>query len=129
MVTMAANMENIMRKARPAINSLMTGTCTVKEYQSVTDATTHVTKQQLVTLYKDQPCRLSYVKNPATAGGDAPGVLLSVKLILPPELSIRAGCEFEVKQAGKTEAFKAAGAPAMYVNHQEVELERLEEYA
>lgn len=129
MVTMATNMENIMRKARPAINSLLTGTCNVKEYQSVTNATTHVTKQQLVTLYKNQPCRLSYVKNPATAGGDAPGVLLSVKLILPPELEVREGCEIEVTQAGKTETFKAAGAPAMYVNHQEIELERLDKYA
>lgn len=126
---MAANMENIMRKARPAINSLMTGTCTVKEYQSVTNATTHITKQQLVTRYQNQPCRLSYSKAPATAEGDAPGVLLTVKLLLPPELSIKAGDVFEVTQAGKTEVFKAAGAPAMYVNHQEIELERLAEYA
>lgn len=124
-----AAMADIISKARAATNALMIGTCDVQQYQSVTNATTHITSQQLVTLYTDQPCRLSYSKNPATAEGDAPEVLLAVRLFLPPELAIPAGCVIEVTQAGRTELYKAASAPAVYINHQEIELERLDEYA
>jgi hypothetical protein len=124
-----ANMADILKRARQPIMSLMTGTCDVQEYQSVKDQDTHVTKQQLVTVYSGQPCKLSYSKNPATAEGDAPGSLLTVRLLLPSELAIRAGAVITVTQAGKTRTFKAASEPAVYTNHQEVELESAKDYA
>ena len=124
-----ATIAEILQRSRQPIMTMMIGTCDVKEYQSVTNATTHVTKQQLVTLYSNQPCRLSYSKNPVTAEEEAPSVLLSVRLFLPPELAIRPGCVFVVTQAGKTRTFKAASEPAVYTNHQEVELESADEYA
>lgn len=123
------SMAELLRRARQPILSMMTGTCDVHEYQSVTDQETHVTKQKLVQLYSDQPCKLSYTKNPVTTEGDAPGALLSVRLILPSDLVIRAGCVFTVTQAGKTRTFKAASEPAVYTNHQEVDLESSEDYA
>jgi hypothetical protein len=124
-----ANMEDILKRAKGPIRKMMTGTCDVKEYQSVTDQTTHVTKQQLVTVYSGQPCHLSYSKNPATAEGDAPGSLLTVRLFLPSELVIRPGSVFTVTQKGRTQTFKAASEPAVYTNHQEVELESAKDYA
>lgn len=124
-----ANMADILKRSRRAIMSLMIGTCDVYEYQSVKDPNTHVTKQAKKLLYSGQSCKLSYSKNPATAEGDAPGSLLTVRLILPSELAIRAGNEFTVTQSGKTRTFKAASEPAVYTNHQEVELESADDYA
>jgi hypothetical protein len=120
---------DILKRARQPILSMMTGSCDIQEYQSVKDPKTKVTKQQLVTIYSGQPCKLSYSKNPATAEGDAPGSLLSVRLILPSELAIRAGAVITVTQAGKTRTFKAASEPAVYTNHQEVDLESAKDYA
>lgn len=128
MVVMSS-MADILRRARDPIFRMMIGTCDVHEYQSVTDPKTHITKQVLVQLYSGQPCKLSYSKNPVTAEGDSPGALLSVRLLLPSDLVIRAGCVFTVTQAGKTRTFKAASEPAVYTNHQEVDLESAEEYA
>ena len=124
-----ANMEDILKRAKGPIRKMMTGTCDVQEYQSVKDQTTHVTKQQLVTVYSGQPCRLSYSKNPATTEGDAPGSLLTVRLFLPSELVIRPGSVFTVTQKGRTRTFKAASEPAVYTSHQEVELESAKDYA
>jgi hypothetical protein len=124
-----ANMEDILRRAKKPILSMMTGRCDVQEYQTVKDKKTHITKQQLVTVYSGQPCQLSYSRNPATAEGDAPGSLLSVRLILPPELVIRPGSVITVTQKGKTRTFKSASEPAVYTNHQEVDLESAKEYA
>lgn len=124
-----ADMTDILKRARRPIMSLMVGTCDVQEYQSVKDQSTHVTKQQLVTIYTGQPCKLSYIKNSATAGGDAPVLFLSVRLILPPELAVKPGSVITVTQAGKTRTFKAASEPAVYTNHQEVELEAVDDYA
>lgn len=124
-----ANMADILRRARQPIMSLMIGTCDVQEYQSVKDPKTKITKQKLVTIYSGQPCKLSYSKNPATTEGDAPGSLLTVRLLLPSELAIRAGSVFIVTQSGKTRTFKAASEPAVYTNHQEVDLESAEDYA
>lgn len=124
-----ANMADILARAKRPIMSLMIGTCDVQTYQSVKDPETHITKQKLVTVYSGQPCKLSYTKNPATAEGDAPGALLAVRLILPSELPIKAGDVFTVTQSGKTRTFKAASEPAVYTNHQEVELESADDYA
>jgi hypothetical protein len=124
-----ANITDILKRAKKPILSLMIGTCDVQEYQTVKDPKTHVTKQQLATVYTGQPCKLSYSKNPATTEGDAPGSLLTVRLILPSELTIKAGNVFTVTQAGKTRTFKAASEPAVYTNHQEVELTSAEDYA
>ena len=123
------NMTDILKRAKKPILSMMTGVCDVQEYQSVKDQTTHVTKQQLVSVYSGQPCKLSYSKNPATTEGDAPGSLLTVRLILPSELAIRPGAVITVTQKGKTRTFKAASEPAVYTNHQEVELESAKDYA
>jgi hypothetical protein len=124
-----ANMADILKRAKMPILSLMIGTCDVHEYQSIKDQKTHVTKQALVTVYSGQPCRLSYSKNPATTEGDAPGSLLSVRLLLPSELVIKAGSVITVTQAGKTRTFKAASEPAVYTNHQEVDLVSADDYA
>jgi hypothetical protein len=126
---MAKSMVDILKMARNPIMRLMIGSCDIQEYRSVKDPKTHVTKEKLVTVYTGQPCKLSYSKNPATAEGDAPGSLLSVRLILPSELDIKAGNVFTVTQAGKTRTFKAASEPAVYTNHQEVELESADKYA
>ena len=122
-------MQDILRKAKKPIISLMLGRCDIKEYQSVTDPKTHITKQELVTVYSNQQCKLSYTKNPTATEGDATGTLLAVRLLLPSELDIKAGNVFIVTQAGKTQEYKAASAPAVYTNHQEVELESVDEYA
>lgn len=56
-------------------------------------------------------------------------VLLTVRLLLPSELVVRAGCIITVTQSGKTRTFEAAGEPAVYTNHQEIDLISADKYA
>lgn len=119
----------ILKRVKLPVQSMMIGTCTVQEYQSVKNEKTHVTRQELVTVYTDQPCKLSYSKAPTTTDGDSPVKLLAVKLFLPSELVIRAGSVLTVTQAGRTQTFKASGEPAVYTNHQEIELVNADEKA
>ena len=119
----------ILKRVKLPVKSMMIGSCNVQEYQTVKNEKTHVTKQELVTVYTDQPCKLSYEKAPTTAEGNSPVKLLAVKLFLPSELVIRAGSVLTVTQAGKTQTFKASGEPKVYTNHQEIELVNADEHA
>lgn len=112
-----------------AIESLYCGKCDI----SVTRKTINlVTKQTEFTddiIITNQPCRLSYSstsENQETRTAEKKQI---IKLFLAPTVSVPAGSKITVTQNGKTTKYKASSEPMMYSNHQEVELELLEQWA
>ena len=119
-----------MKSVKSHVERMWIDRCTIKLFQEVTDSVTHITSFSEVVVCENQPCKLSHEKFPVTGEGIAPGRVLTVKLFLSPALSIPAGAVIEVTtHAGVTEAYKASGVPAVYTNHQEVNLETQDDKA
>lgn len=122
-------LENL-QSAQTHVESMWIDRCTVKTFQEVVNPTTHITSLSEVVVYSNQPCKLSHSSFPVTGEGVAPGRVLTVKLFLSPLLSIPAGSVIEVtSHTGRVEVFKASGVPAVYTNHQEINLETQDEKA
>ena len=101
------------RKAhRKVIESQYEHTCTIKEFQSVKDPISKVTKKQEATILENQPCRLSYSS-----------VQQIIKLFIAPEIEIKEGSKIIITHEGRTTEFKHSGKPAIYSSHQEIVLE------
>ena len=116
--------------ARRAIESRYTGLCTVKAYQEITDPVTHITRTRLVTIFEDQPCRLSYETLTAAVQTDtAATIAQGVKLFISPDVVIPAGSTITVTQAGRTTIYNKSGQAAVYPTHQEIILSLEDEYA
>ena len=104
--------------------TLWSGKCTIYEYHDITDPFTKQTIQREVAVLEDEPCRLSYRHEQATnIQSGAAVVSQSIKLIIRPDLVIKAGSVIEVTQHGVTCKYKGSGQPAVYCNHQEIVLE------
>ena len=123
------NYNTALAKARGPIESTFTDVCNVKEYRNVLNVATHVSEKSLVTLYSTQACRLTYKSNPVVGNGNAPTLFVSIKLLLPYNLSLSAGQFFEVTKDGNTQIFESGGEPARYQTHQEVMLTLIDKYA
>lgn len=115
-------------KSPNPLRRLWIGLCTVYEYQDVTDPVTFQTKQEPVAVATDEPCRLSY--NRSYSSGDPTNVRDGVSvagqqitLFIRPDLVIKKGSLIEITQHGRTDRFKGSGHPAVYTNHQEIDLE------
>lgn len=115
---------------RKAIELLYKGLCTVKVWQEVEDSITHVTKHSEITLLSNQKCKLSYEKQTSATPTGGPAVIAqATKLFIAPELDIPAGSKIIVTQHGKTTEYTRSGEPAVYMDHQEIQLELFERYA
>lgn len=114
---------------RAAIESMYKGRCTITYQKEEFDATTKQTRFQDVVLASNKPCRLSYKSfTAAEQGSGAAKAAQSIKLFLAPEIEVEAGSRIIVTQNGRTVAYKASGQPAVYTNHQEIELEKADDY-
>lgn len=104
---------------------LWIGSCTVYEWQNVTNPETFQTTQQLVPVFENEPCRLSYTTEYATSTNNANLAVVQQKptLFISPDLQINPGCVIEVTQHGHTNRYKRSSEPAIYTNHQEIQLE------
>lgn len=113
------------RKAhRKAIESQYEHTCTIKEFQSVKDPISKVTKRQEVTILENQPCRLSYSSVKSTNQSEANATVQQIiKLFIAPEIEIKEGSKIIITHEGRTTEFKHSGKPAIYSSHQEIVLE------
>lgn len=81
-------------------------------------------------ILEKQPCRLSYANSPVTTEqSGVSAVTQSIKLFLAPEIEIKPGAKILVQHEGREEIYQRTGTPAVYPTHQEIELERYEEYA
>lgn len=104
---------------------LWIGSCTVFEWKNVVNPETHQTTQKLEPVFENQPCRLSYVSEYPTSTNNANLAVVQQKpkLFIAPDLKIKAGCVIEITQHGRTNRYKRSSEPAVYTNHQEIELE------
>lgn len=108
---------------RKAIESLYKGTCTIYEYQPVTNPITKITKHQEVPVLENQPCKLSFERVTSVNQTDTAGaVKQTIKLFLAPEIEVKPGSKIAVTQNGRTGNYKNSGEPAVLSSHQEIEL-------
>lgn len=114
---------------KAALERLWTDTCTVTQRIKTVDSTTHLTDWTETAIYTDIPCKLSFESYPSTAGDPVAAVSQAVKLFLDPSLSIPAGCKITVARGSNTFTYKASGQPAIFHNHQEINLELFEHWA
>jgi hypothetical protein len=107
--------------------SLYDGVCTITEFVTATGAINNTVATVVAT---DVPCRLSYSSKPnGTQTDTATAVSQTIKLFLSTDVTIKAGSRIVVTQAEKTNSYVAAGEPAIYLSHQEVELTLKERWA
>ena len=115
--------ENQLKKAKKAIQSLWTGVCNIFGFKDVEDkygATIHTE----VTLFENLPCRLSFKNISQTSQTESFAVSSQVvKLFITPEVYVPPGSVIEVTQNGVTRKYKHSGISVVYTNHQEIVLE------
>lgn len=115
--------ENQLKKAKKAIQSLWTGVCNIFGFKDVEDkygATIHTE----VVLFENLPCRLSFKNISQTSQTESFAVSSQiVKLFIAPEVYVPPGSVIEVTQNGVTRKYKHSGISAVYTNHQEIVLE------
>ena len=118
-----------MVKSNP-LAILWTGRATIYEYQDITDPETFQTKQELVPVLEDEPCRLSYNREQSTDIQNGAAVISQgITIFVRPDLKIKTGSVIDITQNGVTERYKGSGQPAVYSQHQEITLELYEENA
>lgn len=115
--------------ARKAIERLYIDTCSVIEFQEVTDPETHISGMAEVTVHEDVPCKLSFKTVAQSAEGVASTLSQVIKLIINPEIVIKPGSKVIVTRNGMATAYKCSGEPARHINHQEIMLELEDERA
>lgn len=112
------------------LSILWKGSCTIWEYQDITDSTTHQTSQKPVVAVENEPCRVSFsseaVTNPTTGVAEMSQFTV---LFIRPDLDINPGSIIEVTQNNKTTKYRRSGKAAVYTNHQEIRLTLYEDYA
>jgi hypothetical protein len=109
---------------------LWKGVCTVMVQEKQQDPVTKRTEFVPVTLYEDEPCRLSYqTLTPTTDKNNASEVTQVPKLFLSNELIVPPGSKIIVTQNNRITEFGNTGEPAVYSNHQEIVLELFEGWA
>jgi hypothetical protein len=116
---------------KSALQSLHTGTCDIYQYGTSKDPVTKITGHQEVKVNATPiPCRLSIkTVTPSVEGSGAYSPKQVIKLFMDPDVVVKAGSKIVVTQNGRTTAYKNAGEPAVYSNHQEIMLELFERWA
>lgn len=105
--------------------------CTIIEYEKTVDKITKQTKLKAIETMKDVPCRVIYKStNQSILDGGANKVSMGTKLLIQPDINIKAGSKIIVeKVTGDIEVYHRSGEPAYYPSHQEVMLELWKEWA
>lgn len=115
---------------RRAIESLYLGICNIKVRQKTFNVETKQYDFSERTIYENEPCRLSYSNiNYNKEKDGAARKQQIIKLFIAPELEIPSGCRIEITQNNRTAAYKSSSEPAVYRNHQEIELENFDKWA
>lgn len=121
--------KNAVVKARKAIESTYSGTCTITEYQEYVKENRSTGHREVVV--KDNlPCRLSFSSSQAAGQGETASSLnQNIKLFLSPDVVINPGSKITVTQNGVATEYKNSGVPAVYPTHQEIILELFRRWA
>ncbi|MNI47652.1 hypothetical protein D3C73_1021830 [compost metagenome] len=111
-----------IRRYRLAIERTYTDRMTVQRVEKV--KVNGETKQQLVTVFEQQPCRIS--QKTLSANGQTESVnkiAYETKLFTSPELEIKQGDTLTVTRGNITRKY-TAGEPFPYESHQEISIQR-----
>ncbi|MCY9658122.1 hypothetical protein P5G65_04860 [Paenibacillus chondroitinus] len=111
---------------RVAIESTYEGSCTVTAFQTVKHPITHVTGQQRINLFENEPCGLSQTTLASSIKTETDNTIaFDAKLFISPDVTITAGCEIRVLQNGMDQKFEQVGEPFRYATHQEILLKQV----
>ena len=113
-----------------AIKALWSDRCTISvaERARHSDGSTYFRE---TTLCEDEPCFLSHRQEPSANTTDNLSAPLtqSITLFLSAGITVPAGSRITVTHKGRTDGYKASGQPAVYTNHQEIDLELFKGWA
>lgn len=115
--------------ARKYIEQLFLDTCDILEYQSVENPDTHITEMQEVVVHSGIPCKVSHKTITQAGDGVSSAISLVSKLIISPDIEVKAGSKIIVKRNGVETAYKNSGEAARFYNHQEIILESFDGWA
>lgn len=118
-----------LRFARKDIEKLYIDTCSIYEFQKVTDPETHITNMQEVLVHENVPCKISHKTTAYSEAGISSVLTLASSLIINPDIVIAPGSKILVTRDGVTTAYKNSSEPARYINYQKVMLELEDERA
>lgn len=114
------------KRHRREIERLYEDKCTIYRYEKVTDPETEETTLKPVSVYSDQPCRISQKTLGTNSQTEAQNdIRYETKLFVAPELIIKQGDMLEVTRRTITRKYEA-GEPFPYQSHQEVSIQRKE---
>ena len=115
--------QNVLVKARKALEKLYTDTCTIIEYQEYQKPNKSIGHQEVPVL-ENQPCMISFKSFDSTNNTESASALpQTVKVFLAPEVNVKAGSKLSITRNGMTTDYKNSGEPARYDTHQEITLE------
>lgn len=116
------------------IESLFCHLCNIYEYREYTEGS--VTKHNMVMIYHNMKCRLSYstgmLYSKLKSGQEKTDAFKnnqSIKLFLPADVNVKAGCRIEVFHQNITSVFVNSSDAAFYKNHTEILLDNNKEWA
>ena len=115
--------QNVLVKARKALETLYTDTCTIIEYQEYQKPNKSIGHREVQVL-ENQPCMISFKTSNSTDNTESASALSQiVKVFLAPEINVKAGSKLSITRNGVTTDYKSSGEPALYDTHQEITLE------
>lgn len=106
------------------IRDMWTDRCSVTVREEVTDPETKLTDFSEVVIVNKEPCRLSYSALQTASGEHLTSAEMTAKLFISPDIDIPPGSRISIEHHGRKLEFSRSGEPAIYTNHQEIELER-----
>lgn len=109
--------------AKKHIEMLYLDRCDIYEYSVVVSPEDHTTSMKEVLAHKDLPCKISWSSKYTTSDSAKEIMYQRIRLILSPDIEVKAGSRILVTRGGVTTAYKNSGAPSRYFNHQEIALE------
>jgi hypothetical protein len=121
--------EVVIKAARKQLETMYRGRCTVYTVETVTDEITHLSRSEQNILYDNVPCHKSYDSSNVTDEYGGSRVVQTVTLFIGPEYDIQEGTKIKITQDNRTETFARSAPPKIYPTHQEIQIERVEEWA
>ena len=120
---------DVISSAKNAIESMYTGKCTVYAVNTITDEITKRSRSETIALFSSVPCYSSFRATSVTEEFGGMRVIQTTTLFIAPEYEIPEGAKIIVTQNGRTDTYIRSGVPAVYPTHQEIAMERAEEWA
>ena len=115
--------QNVLVKARKALEKLYSDTCTIIEYQEYQKPNKSIGHQEVPVL-ENQPCMISFKSSDNTDNSESESALSqTIKVFLAPEVNVKPGSKLSITRNGVTTDYKNSGEPARYDTHQEITLE------